>query len=234
MYFAGLQKFTLLDYPEKVACTVFTYGCNFRCPFCHNPELVWKNENPNIFSEDQIYDFMKTRIGKLDGIAVTGGEPLLHYKDLMSFLKRIKDLGFGIKVDTNGSLPKALEESIALGVVDYWAMDVKSDEDSYSTLIGGNFVTFEKIARSMKLIRESGADYEFRTTVLKGLHTEKTMHNIGKLVANTKRFTIQNYRHGKTLDPEYNSSRFEFNPDELTRFKEILEEYNIGTIIVRE
>lgn len=168
MNIQGFQKLTLLDYPEHTACTVFTGGCNLRCPFCHNATLV-RNPIAAPLSEETVFQYLEQRRGILDGVCLTGGEPLLQ-PDLLPFLQKIKEMGFLVKLDTNGTLPLRLASVLAAHAVDYVAMDVKSSPAGYGVATGGaeDVTPFEE---SMRLIRESGVDYEFRTTAVKGVHT---------------------------------------------------------------
>ena len=190
MVIGGLQKLTLLDYPSKVACTVFTYGCNFRCPFCHNASLV--TEKPDsLFSEQEIFDFLKKRVGILDGVCITGGEPLLC-DGIEEFIGKIKSLGFSVKLDTNGSFPEKLINIVERGIVDYVAMDVKNSPEKYS-LTAGTEVDVKKIDESIGFLKSGKTDYEFRTTVVKGYHDEKSVEDTAKWVAGAKRYFLQNF-----------------------------------------
>lgn len=155
----------MIDYPGKAACTIFLYGCNFRCGFCYNPDLVIR-EAPQEFSEEYIFDFLKKRIGKLDAVCITGGEPLMTLD--FDFVRKIRDLGFKIKIDTNGSFPGRLKEMLDLGLVDYIAMDIKGPREDYSKVAGVN-VDLNKIEESIKIIHDFG-NYEFRTTIVNRLH----------------------------------------------------------------
>ena len=223
MIIAGLQKTTLIDYPDKLACTVFTYGCNFRCPFCHNPELVSRRlVKKNIIPEKEFFEFLKKRKKMLDGVVITGGEPCLQ-EDLISFCKKIKKEKFLVKVDTNGSFPEVLEALLKEKVVDYIAMDVKSSLDTYKDLSGG-FDSFKKILRSIEILKNSKTDYEFRTTVVKGFHTKKEVEKIGRMLEGTKSFSLQNFRSGKTILKKLKKSN-EFDVDELKKFEKILKKY---------
>jgi pyruvate formate lyase activating enzyme len=172
----GYQKMTLLDYPGRVACTVFTGGCNLRCPFCHNAGLV---QSPTAYqsAEGDVLDYLAKRRGLLDGVCVTGGEPLLQ-QELAEFLERVRGMGFSVKLDTNGTLPDRLEEILSRGLVDYVAMDVKSSPQGYAAAVGCE-CDVGAIERSMRLIRESGLSYEFRTTAVKGIHTVDDFSAIG-------------------------------------------------------
>jgi pyruvate formate lyase activating enzyme len=219
MKFAGIQKTTLIDYPGKVACTLFTYGCDFRCPFCHNPELVTKKAE-GLFPEEDALDFLNKRVGKLDGVAITGGEPLLH-EGIPDFIKEVKDLGFLVKVDTNGNHPDKVE--ILLDLVDYWAMDIKNSPDKYSKTAGVE-VDLDKIKQSVNLIMNKGKDYQFRTTFVPGLHDEVCAKNIGEMIKGAKLYVIQNFRGGKTIDSKY-SSKKGFNLNQLQELRDIIEKY---------
>ena len=170
MKISGFQKTTLLDYPGKVACTVFLNGCNFRCPFCHNADLVIPESETGIFTENEIFEYLKKRKGILDGVCITGGEPLLN-KEISEFMKRIKEMGLLVKLDTNGSFPERLEEIIRAGVVDYVAMDIKNSFEKYSETSGLSNKDLTNIKRSIDLIMEGKTDYEFRTTVVREFHT---------------------------------------------------------------
>lgn len=203
----GLQKLTLIDYPGKIACTVFTVGCNFRCPFCHNPELVDQIKYPSaIITDSEFFDFLKFRRGLLDGVCVTGGEPTLHH-DLPDFLKKIKELGFLVKLDTNGTNSETLESLLKDGLVDYIAMDIKTNLKNYEKVVGVK-VNLENIKKSAGLIRESGLDYEFRTTVVPGLHDEADILAITLEIRGAKKYYLQQFRSGeKVLNAEFREAK---------------------------
>ncbi len=160
----GLQKVTLLDFPGKVACTVFLAGCNYRCPYCHNSELIDPAAEP-IMTDIELLEFLKSRIGRLDGVAITGGEPLFK-RETRELIKKIKDIGFPVKLDTNGCFPTALERLIAEGLVDYVAMDIKNSPDKYPETVGLDAISLEPVNKSIEILLSSGCDYEFRTTVI--------------------------------------------------------------------
>lgn len=221
MIIYGLQKTTLIDYPGKIACTVFTYGCNFRCSFCHNPELVIDPIKEAISDED-FFRFLEKRKGMLDGVVITGGEPCIH-EELIGFIRKIKDMNFSVKLDTNGSFPNILKIVIEENLVDYVAMDIKSSEDKYVSLSGG-FDNFSKILQSIKTLRASNIAYEFRTTVIKGLHTKKEIEKIGKILEGTENFSLQNFKFTKTISSEFTKSN-EFTKDELDDLAKILKKY---------
>lgn len=192
MHIKGLQKTTLLDFPGKVACTVFTGGCNFRCPFCHNASLVLSPNEVTDISEEEFFSFLSKRKGILDGVCITGGEPLLQ-NDIIPFIERIHSMGFAVKLDTNGSFYERLKEIISLKIVDYVAMDIKNSKEKYSETAGIKD-TCENIFKSIELIMNSGIDYEFRTTVVKELHSEEDILSIAKSISGAKRYFLQNFR----------------------------------------
>ena len=192
MILGGLQKLTLLDFPGTVACTVFTVGCNLRCPFCHNPALVFNPPEDMRISEDEFFAFLKKRQGILDGVAITGGEPLLH-ADIGEFIARIKSMGFKVKLDTNGTFPDRLEKILAEGNVDYIAMDLKNTFDKYAETVGIKDFDVSLIKRSIDLIQKSGVAYEFRTTVVSPLHEAGDFETIAKQVEGTERYFLQSF-----------------------------------------
>jgi pyruvate formate lyase activating enzyme len=205
MIISGLQKLTLIDYPEKLACTIFLYGCNFRCGFCHNPELVVE-ENKAKYSKEEILDFLKKRKKYLDGVCITGGEPLMSLEK--NFLKEIKDLGYLIKIDTNGGFPEKLRELIDEGLISYVAMDIKSCKEDYEKVACVE-VPLEKIEESVKIISNSGIDYEFRTTILKRFHNKENVKKISRwlneiLGRKPKKFILQSFKNqGKVIDKNF-------------------------------
>ncbi|MBR1566771.1 MAG: anaerobic ribonucleoside-triphosphate reductase activating protein [Oscillospiraceae bacterium] len=201
MLISGLQKLTLLDYPGKVACTVFTGGCNFRCPFCHNSALVLPDQIAHDSSEDAVLAFLSKRVGVLDGVAVTGGEPLLH-ADIGDFLKEVKALGFLVKLDTNGSFPDRLIALVKAGLVDRVAMDIKNAPALYAKTAGlaGHF-DLSGIEKSKDFLLEGRVDYEFRTTVVKGLHTAESLVETAHWIERAKEYYLQQYKDsGAILD----------------------------------
>lgn len=196
MIISAMQKFSMIDFPGKLSAILFTQGCNFRCPYCHNPELI-SSKAENIITEEEIFDFLKSRINKLDAVVITGGEPTLH-SDLPDFIAKIKDLGFLIKLDTNGTNPDLLQEIIDRNIVDYIAMDIKGPIDEYSKFVNADICSNDIIS-SLNLIRDSGSDYEFRTTIVKGLHSLEHILGINKVLQKRDRFFIQNFVDTKTL-----------------------------------
>ena len=175
---SGFQKLTLVDYPGYTACLIFTQGCNFRCPFCHNSDLVIGGNNANIIDEQVIFDYLDKRKGLIDGVCISGGEPLLQ-KDLELFIRKIKEKGYKVKLDTNGSKPKLLKNLIDNNLLDYVAMDVKNTSNKYA-LTTGVKTNIEDIKESIDILKNSKIDYEFRTTIVKELHTIEDIKEILK------------------------------------------------------
>lgn len=190
MKLGGLQKMTLLDFPGRVACTVFTVGCNFRCPFCHNRSLVVSPAVPE-FSQDGFFAFLRKRQGLLDGVAVTGGEPLLH-PDMPAFLEKIRSLGFAVKLDTNGAFPNRLRAILEAGLADYVAMDVKNSPEKYEQTAGVAGL-LPQVERSVALLLEGKTPFEFRTTLVDELHEASDFAAIGRWIAGAERYFIQGY-----------------------------------------
>ncbi len=179
---------TMLDFPGKIACTVFTHGCNLRCPFCHNALLV--THPSELISEDEVISYLNKRKGILDGICITGGEPLLQ-ADIIPFMKRVRELGLQIKLDTNGAYPDKLKEIIDLGLVDYIAMDIKNSKEKYALTTGVKNLDITPYERSVEIIKNSGVDYELRTTIVRELHTLEDIKEIGKWIAGARRYYLQ-------------------------------------------
>ncbi len=191
MIFGGFQKLTLLDFPGKVACTVFTKGCNFYCPFCHNANLVNLGLEQDI-TEEEVLSYLKKRIGILEGICITGGEPLLH-PDLPDFIQKVKDLGYAIKLDTNGSFPDKLQYLVKSGLIDYVAMDIKNSLDKYPLTAGCESLNLDLINQSIDFLMSDAVDYEFRTTVVEELHTISDIASIGTRIQGAKKYFLQNF-----------------------------------------
>ena len=226
MLISGLQKLTLLDYPGTVACTVFTGGCNFRCPFCHNAPLVLPELMAQDTDEEQVLAFLKKRQGVLDGVAITGGEPLLH-KDIGAFLEKVRALGYKIKLDTNGSFPDRLQEIISAGLVDRVAMDIKNAPELYAKTVGLPALDLAPIERSKELLLRGDVDYEFRTTVVKGLHTEESITGAAKWIAGAKEYYLQQFKDsGHVIAIEGLS---EYNEQEMHALAQAAAQYVPGT-----
>lgn len=191
MLIKGFQKLTLLDYPGKTACTVFTGGCNYRCPFCHNAGLVTKMDT-EIIPESEVFNHLKKRQGILDGVAISGGEPLLQ-GDIEEFLKKIKKLGYSIKLDTNGSFPDKLKSIIDNGLCDYVAMDIKNSKERYNETVGIDKFDISLMEKSVEILMNSDVQFEFRTTVTKNFHTVEDIEKIGEWIKGTEKYYLQNF-----------------------------------------
>ena len=199
MKVTGIQKLTLLDYPGVVACTVFTAGCNFRCPFCHNAMLVLPEQiDDECLTDDEVFGFLKKRRGVLDGVAVTGGEPLLH-ADMPEFLARVKELGYKTKLDTNGSNPELLSEIVKNKLVDRVAMDIKNAPEEYARTIGLKSFDIAPVERSKEMLLRGDIDYEFRTTVVKGIHTKESLIGAAKWIEGAKEYYLQQFKDSGNL-----------------------------------
>ncbi|MBQ3701808.1 MAG: anaerobic ribonucleoside-triphosphate reductase activating protein [Oscillospiraceae bacterium] len=229
MLVSGLQKLTLLDYPGKVACTVFTGGCNFRCPFCHNSALVLPDQLAHDSSAEQVLAFLRKRVGVLDGVAVTGGEPLLH-PDIADFLKEIKAMGFLVKLDTNGSFPDRLIGIVEAGLADRVAMDIKNAPALYAKTVGLERFDLAGVTKSKDFLLEGRVDYEFRTTVVKGLHTEESLLAAAEWIRGAREYYLQQYKDsGAILDAEGLGA---FDADEMHRLADAVREI-VPTVEVR-
>lgn len=227
MNIAGIQKTTLVDFPGMVAATVFTRGCTFSCHFCHNPELVLPKQFNPLIPEKDFFDFLESRLGKLGGICITGGEPTIH-PDLPEFISHIQAMGFKVKLDTNGSNSRMLEHIIKDGDVDYIAMDVKSPAAKYAEITNPKSQTLNKsqisnVKSSIKLIMRSKILYEFRTTVAKPLHSVEDMEDIGKLIDGAEKYFIQNYEKSKQINEGMELEPF--SRKELGKMAKIIEKY---------
>jgi pyruvate formate lyase activating enzyme len=216
----GLQKMTLLDFPGHVACTVFLGGCDFRCPFCHNFELVDGSEKP-LMDDGELLSFLESRTALLDGVAITGGEPCLH-KDLPELIKKIRAIGYPVKLDTNGNHPELLKRLIDEGLVDYVAMDIKNSPEKYALTCGLDEMDLAPIKQSISILINSDIDYEFRTTVIKEFHGEEDFHKIGEMIKGAKAYFLQRFTdrdsvpYGNLTSP---------HPDEMRIFAQIAQKY---------
>ncbi|MFH0928942.1 MAG: anaerobic ribonucleoside-triphosphate reductase activating protein [Candidatus Aenigmatarchaeota archaeon] len=220
MIIKGLERQTVLDYPGKLACTVFLFGCNFRCSFCHNPELIVDDGRAEIKLED-VLEFLKERKGFIDGVCITGGEPTLN-KDLPDFISKIKAMGFSVKLDTNGSNPSMLEELISKNLIDYIAMDIKAPLEKYDDVAKVS-VNKKNIQKSVDIVKGL-SDYEFRTTVVPGMFDESDAKNIGEWLKGSKRFYIQQFRGIKTLDKSLVGKK-SFSKNEIENFHNIIKPF---------
>ena len=194
----GLQKLTLLDYPGKTACTIFTGGCNFRCPFCHNALLVTDIDSSQTYSEEEILNFLSKRTGLLEGVCITGGEPLMN-GDIADFIKKIKEMGYSVKLDTNGTFPERLGMLLEHNLIDYVAMDIKNSKENYAKTAGIQNVSISDIEKSINLLKSSDIDYEFRTTVVNELHTKEDILKIAEWIKGAKRYFLQNFEDSGNL-----------------------------------
>ena len=221
MELGGLQKMTTVDYPGKIAATVFLIGCNFRCPYCHNPELVLPEKikkHPKIKKSD-FFKFLDKRVGLLEGVCITGGEPTLN-SDLPEFISNIKKKGFLVKLDTNGTNYKMLKELIDKDLIDYISMDIKTSIKKYDKLLeSGNVIS--QIKKSINIIKNSNKDYEFRTTVVPGIVNESDIKEIGQLLKKVKKFVLQQFIPGKTIDPAFEKIK-PFSEEKLKKMTTIL------------
>jgi pyruvate formate lyase activating enzyme len=198
---AGFQKNSFIDYPGKISCVVFVSGCNFKCPYCHNPDLVTGKLPPSSLTIDDIFDFLKERKGFTDGVVITGGEPTLH-ESILQFCREVKSLGYQVKLDTNGTRPSFLKKLIDLSVVDYVAMDIKTDPSSYTPFFIERYAP-EDILRSIRIIMTSAKDYEFRTTCVKPFVDPDIMIKICELIKDAKRYCLQKCNPTDVLDPDF-------------------------------
>ncbi|OGZ34486.1 MAG: anaerobic ribonucleoside-triphosphate reductase activating protein [Candidatus Portnoybacteria bacterium RBG_19FT_COMBO_36_7] len=223
MLLGGLQKVSLVDYPGRVAATVFTAGCNFLCPFCHNPELVTIGKYPEqmFLPDEDFFDFLKSRHGLIEGVCVSGGEPTIQ-ENLPEFLKKIKAMGFLTKLDTNGARPEALKNLAKENLVDYLAMDIKGPLDKYGKITGMN-IDFEKIHESTELTRQF-PDYEFRTTVIPKFHKKEDFLSIAKWLDGAKKYFLQQFRPEKTFDESFQHIR-PYPDEKLGEFCNLIKPY---------
>ncbi len=215
MKIAGFQKLTLLDFPGKVACILFTQGCNFRCPYCQNSGLIG-HENEELISEEEIFSYLNKRKGVLDGVVVSGGEPTVQ-PDLEAFMKKIKDMGFLVKLDTNGSNPDLIEKLIKDGVVDYIAMDIKNVLPLYMNVASVK-ASVDKLKRSIEIIKSSSIDHEFRTTIIKNIHDIDKMKEICSYVGGDKMY-LQNFEQSENVLGKNLES---FSKEELIEISKII------------
>jgi len=224
----GFQKLTLLDYPGKVACTIFLGNCNFRCPFCHNAGLVLSADKEPTIEEEEVLAVLKKRQGILDGVCITGGEPTLN-ADLVELIEKIKQLGYAVKLDTNGYRPKVLKGLVQEGLIDYVAMDIKNSLPRYPETVGVSDFHPEKIQESVDFLMNGSLDYEFRTTVTRELHSKKELIEIGKWLQGCSRYYLQQYQESASvIRPVFSK----YTPEEILQLKELLEGY-IKEVYVR-
>lgn len=221
--FKGIQKTTLIDFPGKVACTLFLPKCNFRCPFCYNKQLVFDNDTGIKINEKQALDFLKERKGFLDGVCITGGEPTLN-KDLPSFLEKTKALGLLSKLDTNGAIPEMLKILLEKKLLDYISMDIKSSKKGYEKAAGIK-VDLQKIEESIALIRNSGIEYEFRSTLVPALHSKQDVLEIGQWLNGSKRFFLQQFNPNVNLLDSKLQGTSPFSAEKMQNFAKSLKPF---------
>ena len=226
MRIGGIQKLTLLDYPGKVACTVFTVGCNFRCPFCHNASLVTHTEDAPDLGEEDVLSFLSKRKGIIEGVCITGGEPLI-WPETVDLLRKIKAMGYSVKLDTNGSFPKRLADIMDAGLADYIAMDIKSSPQNYA-LAAGSENALESVKESVLLLLNGKIPFEFRTTVVKGLHTPADIEDIAAWIVGAERYYLQGFRDSGDL---IGSGLAAFTPEEMSQLLSSARKYLPNTEI---
>lgn len=227
MKISGLQKLTLLDYPGHIACTIFTHACNFRCPFCHNASLVIDPFQESIIPESELFSFLKKRVGILEGVCITGGEPTLQ-QNLIPFIDKVKDLGYLVKLDTNGYRPDVLQELITSKMVDYIAMDIKNSKEKYAITIGLDTFLLNHIEKSVDLLLRNDITYEFRTTVVQEYHSLNDFTSIGQWIKGASNYYLQAYKDSKDLIQEGLHPR---SKDEMILIKERLIPYIQNTYL---
>ncbi len=223
MRIEGIQKLTLLDFPGRVACTVFTPGCDFRCPFCHNADVVLYGEG--LYPEEELFAFLEKRKGKLTGVAITGGEPLMQ-EDMPRFIRRVREMGFAVKLDTNGSWPERLKTIVKEGLVDYVAVDVKNCREKYALTSGldeaAAAVLLPRVYESIDFLMEGHVDFEFRTTVVKELHEDEDFLRIGEWLRGDEKFFLQGFvDSGNTIVPGLSKH----DKADMERFAKIMRSY---------
>lgn len=221
MKIKNIEKSSTVDYPPYISAVVFLSGCNFRCPFCYNKELVDENSTLPDIPKDEFLEWLTTRHGKLDAVVLTGGEPTIHGEELINFAREIKELGFKVKLDTNGSNPDIIHKLIEQKLIDYIAMDIKSDAIHYDKACGVE-VSMHDILLSISIIMSSGLPYEFRTTIVPGLHDDKTIKGIASMIKGAPKYAIQQFKPINTLDPSYTDIT-PFSESDMEKFKKDFE-----------
>lgn len=234
MLISGVQPFTLLDYPDKVAAIIFTPGCNMRCRFCHNKEFVLPEEikkmRPSFIAEKTILNFLSTRKGKLDGLVISGGEPTIQ-PDLKQFIIKVREMGFLVKLDTNGNLPDVLKDLVHEKLIDYVAMDVKTTLERYNNLVG-NMANPQKVKESIDFLKKGSVSYEFRSTMIDGEHTEDVIRNMATLLHGAETLYLQTFRPEVTLDPLFESKR-PLSQSVMESYAKIFKDQEITHVAIR-
>lgn len=229
MRIVGLMKTTLLDYPGKVASTIFTGGCNFRCPYCHNGDLVLNHTTMEPYSEEEIFSHLNKRKNTLNGVCITGGEPTLQ-SELPEFIRKVKSLNLLVKLDTNGTNPSMLTSLLDESLLDYVAMDIKHSKSKYNDVACMNPLGLQSIEESVEILKNCNIDYEFRTTVTKELHKMEDFEEIGKWIEGSKAYYLQPYKESEQVISKIFST---YTASEFDEIVNILNNYNIGNIKVR-
>jgi len=221
MKIGGLQKHSLIDYPGKISCVLFLAGCNFSCPYCHNPQLAGDPDHrPEGVAVEEVFGFLTQRRGWLEGVVISGGEPTLH-PDLPNLCRGIKELGYPVKLDTNGSRPLMLKALVADGLLDYLAMDIKTDPERYAEGIG-HLSDSSALLASLQIVMDSGVDYEFRTTCVRPLVTPGTIQHIAQLISGSRRYALQPFKAGGLLRPGYfQGMEPSYSPEEMEHLRRI-------------
>lgn len=222
MRIGAIQKTSLIEFPGLISCIVFTQGCNFRCHYCHNPELVLPENFKETIPEKDFFSFLQKRKKYLEGVCLTGGEPLIQ-SDIIEFVKKIKDMNFKVKIDTNGSNPEILEELLKNNLIDYVSMDLKGPYEKYK-LITGVDVDIEKIKNSVELIKNSNIDYEFRTTVVRTQISLEDFEKIGEIIKGAKKYVLQRFIPSKLVNPEFLKEKT-YSDEEFEKIRELMKKY---------
>lgn len=222
MKIGGIQKLSLVDYPHHTAIALFTIGCNMRCGYCHNPELVLPERYADAIPTEDVLTFLASRVGMVEGVVVSGGEPTMH-EDLPDFLRQVKALGFLVKLDTNGTHPTMLRQFFAEGLLDFVAMDIKASMARYQEVVARP-IAIEDIQESIRLIKSSGVDHEFRTTLVKSQVSPADLEEIGQLVHGSPRFALQRFRPGRTLSPQF-AHETTYSDTEMKQLKSAMERH---------
>jgi pyruvate formate lyase activating enzyme len=234
MLISGIQKFTLLDFPQKIACILFTGGCNYRCKFCHNPEFVLPEElakiSDSFIPEEAALNFLEQRKGMLQGVVISGGEPTIM-PDLEDFIVKVRELGFAVKLDTNGNRPEVMRSLIEKKLVDYIAMDFKTSLPEYQSLVG-KWADAKKLQESINLLKEGKVEYEFRSTLIREIHTSEILGAMKETVSGAKRLYLQTFRNSITLDPAFKDFH-NFTMDEMQDIAKLFSG-SVEEVFVRE
>lgn len=220
-FIGGFQKSSLIDYPGKISAVIFSQGCNFKCPYCHNPELIL-NGRENSIKFSRLIEFLKSRKDQLDGVVITGGEPTLH-KNLPEFIRQIKKIGFSVKLDTNGTNPQMLQELLDKKLINYVAMDIKAPIEKYEEVVNSKIST-DNVLKSIKILKNSNVDYEFRTTVVKSQFLSQDFEKIGEMIQGAKKYYLQRFLPTKTLDESFLNEQT-YSDEEFGSIINTLEKY---------